>query len=296
VTKQRNAELGNFLRSRRARMDPSQAGLEASGHRRVPGLRREELARLAGVSPDYYARLEQGRQSTASVAVLDSIAGALRLTPDERSHVYTLARVKVPEAVEKETSANGVDERIRRVLDRLGDTPAIVYGLYVDIIFANAAACFVFTDFNAMPADERNAVTWMLLSPQARELYGESWEESAGDMVGLLRMDAGRRPDAPRLQRIVGDLTRRSPLFRQLWDTYQVSTWEREKKTLHHESGELEFHSEFIRMESAPGQVLCVMIPSQQEEFEARFRQHDGGTPQGTGGTHGGPGRRLPPA
>jgi transcriptional regulator with XRE-family HTH domain len=269
VTASRNLELGEFLRSCRARVEPLDVGLPHTDGRRVRGLRREEVAHLAGVSPDYYTRLEQGRQRTASPQVLDSLTTALRLTTDEQEHLFTLARVARVNEV-SELASRTVDRRVQRVLDLMGDTPVMLCGAFVEVITANKAAAFLFADFNAMPARERNGLRWMLLAPTARERYGPIWEDAASEMIGMLRADAGHIPDHPRLAELIEELTSESALFRRLWRDHRVSTWLHERKVLHHPSfGEMEFFNEFISLHSAPGQNLVVMMPADPATFQS---------------------------
>jgi transcriptional regulator with XRE-family HTH domain len=267
VTVSRNDALGAFLRRCRARIEPQDVGLPPTDGRRVPGLRREEVAQLAGVSPDYYTRLEQGRQRTASPPVLDGVAKALRLTADEHAHLYTLAGATHVDDTRRVASRT-VDRRMQRVLDLLGDTPAMLCGPFVEVITANRAATFLFADFNAMPARERNGLRWMLISSTARERYGRAWADAASEMIGMLRLDAGHAPKHPRLAELVEELTEKSAMFRRLWQDYQVSAWLHDRKVLHHPSfGKMEFFNEFINLHSAPGQTLVVMIPADPAEF-----------------------------
>ena len=270
MSTRRNAELGEFLRARRARLDPQRVGLEAGDRRRVPGLRREEIARLTGVSPDYYSRLEQGRQVTASPSVLDAISKTLQLSAEERLHLYTLAGEGAPMAVASVAPGAGIDARVQRVLNVIADTPAIVCGPFVDIVAANEAAKFLFADFDAIPPAERNAVRWMLLSPAARELYRDHWETGASDLIGMLRIDVGRRPGDPRGNEIVSELTAASPLFRELWTAHQVSTWQTAEKVLHHRTaGPLRFHNSSISVAGVPDQTIQLIIPDDPLAFRA---------------------------
>jgi transcriptional regulator with XRE-family HTH domain len=283
VTQAPNTSLGTFLRSRRARVAPYEAGLlkgpaglpgrPGPERRRVPGLRREELARLAGVSVDYYARLEQGRQATASPAVLDSMARALRLTTEERTHLYDLAGVSDGSADTE--AARGASRRAQRLIHMLGPTPVILRGQFMEVFAVNPAAAFLFADFNTMPARERNGLRWMLLDPAARELYGRGWEEAAREMIGRLRLDAGRAPGHPRLAELVAELGRESPLFRRVWAEQHVSAWLHDRKTLYHPSfGSMDFSTDFVTMHAAPGQTLVVLVPADKAAFEAAL---DGG-------------------
>jgi len=273
MTARRNTELGAFLRTRRARLDPDCVGLAAGERRRVPGLRREEIARLAGVSPDYYTRLEQGRQPTASPSVLNALAQTLQLSAEERLHLYTLAGEGVPVSAAPSAPARTADDQVRFVLEALGDTPAIVYGPFVDVITANEAARFLFADFDALPPLERNAVGWMLLSPTARELYRDQWEAGARDLIGMLRIDVGRRPGDPRGKQVVGELSAASPYFRRLWNEHQVSSWQTEEKVLYHPAaGPLRFRNSSIAVKGVPDQEISLIIPEDPQAFRAALK------------------------
>lgn len=274
VTATRNPELGSFLRTRRARLDPDRAGLPAEGHRRVPGLRREEVAALAGVSPDYYTRLEQGRQPTASASVLDALARALHMSAEERLHLFTLAGEGAPALAASDEPAGGLDYRVSRALAVLGDTPAIVCGPFLDILTANEAARFLFEDFAGLPARLRNAVGWMLLSPLAPKLYGAQWEASVSDLIGMLRIAVGRRPGDPRGSEIVTGLTQVSPVFSRVWGQHQVSSWQAEEKVLRHPiAGSVRLHNSSISVNGVPDQVIYMMIPDDREAFTAALRR-----------------------
>lgn len=267
--------LGEFLRTRRARVEPYEVGLPGAGRRRVPGLRREELAQLAGVSFDYYARLEQGRQATASPAVLDAMARALRLTADERSHLYDLAGVADGGA--GTAPARTVERGAQRFIDVLGDTPAILRGLFDEVISITPAGAFLYADFNRMPARERYGVRWMLLEPRARELYGRGWEDAAREMIGLLRLDMGRVPGDPRAAELVTELLEKSELFRRIWRMHHVSAYLHERKTLYHPAfGAMDFFTELVTMHTAPGQTLVVLIPADPATFHAAVKTQAG--------------------
>lgn len=267
MTAARNRELGAYLRSCRARVEPLDVGLPPTGGRRVRGLRREEVAHLAGVSPDYYTRLEQGRQRTASPQVLDSLTKALRLTTDEQEHLFTLAGVARVNDVST-LACWTVDHRVQRIIDLMGDTPVMLCGPFLEVITVNRAAAFLYADFNAMPARERNALRWVLMSPMARDRYQDIWEDIASEMIGMVRADAGHLPDHPRLAELIEELTAESALFRRLWRDHRVSTWMHERKLVHHPGfGSMEFFNEFISLHCAPGQNLAVMMPADPATF-----------------------------
>lgn len=264
----RNVALAQFLRDRRARVDPEVVGLRAGPRRRVAGLRREEVAQLADVSVDYYSRLEQGRQPTASPSVLSGVARALRLTDDERRHLFTLARVPGDDAAP--VPADTGLERVRQLLTVFGDTPVMVFGPFVDIVDANPAAAFLFTDFARLPPPHRNGVRWMLLAPEARDRYREQWESAAGELIGMLRLHAGQHPDSPRLAELIGELGAHSALFRRLWEEQTVSQWAHHHKVLRHPGfGSMAFTNEFVSVDAAPHLHVVVMAPADPTRFTA---------------------------
>ncbi|BCY09587.1 helix-turn-helix transcriptional regulator [Actinoplanes sp. L3-i22] len=255
-----NGELAKFLRMRRAALSPEAAGLSPPAARRVPGLRREELASLAGVSVDYYTRLEQGRPITPSEAVLDAIASALRLSPAERDYLHTVARQSAPPR--RHTSrAQSVRPGLLALIEQLGDTPAFVLGRRTDMLATNRMARLLFADFRAMPARERNATRWLILDEGARSLFAADWERVAADMVGTLRMDAARHPDDPKTIALVGELSMRSQDFRRWWAEQRVVEFTHGTKTLHHPLvGELVLETEALTLPGDPDQALMVYL------------------------------------
>jgi transcriptional regulator with XRE-family HTH domain len=263
VSSRGNAELGEFLRTRRAQIDPHEAGIPDGTRRRVPGLRRQELARLAGVSPDYYTRLEQGRHPTASPGVLSALARALLLSTGERAHLYALAQAFDPDPPADGTAADDA-EALERMLAVFGSVPAVLCGAFSDILAANDAARFLYsTDFATLPAPERNSIHWMLTSPVARALYDECWEQTATEMIGKLRAESGRHPRHPRARALVALLNLRSDLFRQVWRQHEISDCVQGVKTLRHATaGVLRMRTDAITVHSSPGQVFYVMFPA----------------------------------
>ncbi|WP_018350039.1 helix-turn-helix transcriptional regulator [Longispora albida] len=214
------AELGEFLRSRRARLSPQEAGLQTYGRRRrVPGLRREELAQLAGVSVAYYTRLEQGNGQNVSSSVLEAVARALRLDEPERAHLMHLARPvrRSP----RQLKPQKVRPQLRVLLDTIADVPAYIVGRRTDILAWNRLARALLADFDALPPGERNMARLVFLDPNSRDLYTH-WEEKAKEVVNCLRFCAGQYPDDPKLIELVGELSMRSEEFRKLWAAYGV--------------------------------------------------------------------------
>ncbi|WP_369165797.1 helix-turn-helix domain-containing protein [Streptomyces sp. AFD10] len=218
----RRAELSEFLRTRRAKLQPQDVGLPEFGrHRRVPGLRREELAQLAGVSVAYYTRLEQGNGRNVSVEVLDAIARALRLTDAEHAHLTHLARPARHKMKRRPARAQRVRTGLLYLLESMEGIPAYVTGARSDILAWNPMAAAVFGDWGALPPGERNWARLVFLSPAYRDLF-VNWDSKASDMVSYLRLYAGCHPDDPELSALVGELSVKSEEFRRLWATHNV--------------------------------------------------------------------------
>lgn len=207
--------LGEFLKARRAELTPGEVGLpENPQRRRVAGLRREEVARLAGVSTDYYARLEQGRIQ-ASWPVLAEIARVLRLTERQRAQLFALADEKVLQRPYRRARQR-VQPRLRRLLDDLTDTPAFVLGRRTDILAWNRMAAALITDFAQVPEKHRSYIRLLFTDPAMRELYPD-WRNVARMVVGHLRTEAARVPGDPLMSALVGDLSTRDECFRVGW-------------------------------------------------------------------------------
>ncbi|MFJ4466976.1 helix-turn-helix transcriptional regulator [Streptomyces sp. NPDC089424] len=258
---ERNEGLGDFLRARRAATDPERLGIRVEAPRRVPGLRREELAALAGVSVDYYTRLEQGRPITPSESVLDALAGALCLDSAERSYLHAVARRPASPRRRAPRTGQKVRPGVHALLARLGDTPAFVLGRRTDVLATNRMARALLADFDGMPARERNAVRWIMLDETARSLFGDSWERVAAVFVGTLRMDAARHPDDVRTADLVGELSMRSEPFRRWWAVQKVVQVGHDTKVLHHPIvGELSFHTEALTFPGDPDQTLFTFL------------------------------------
>lgn len=252
----RRAELSEFLRTRRARLKPEDVGMPDFGrHRRVPGLRREELAQLAGVSVAYYTRLEQGNGRNVSTEVLDAIARALRLSDAEHAHLTHLAK---PKQHKKKHVARSEQVRpaLRQLLDSIDGVPAYITGRRSDILAWNRMAAALFGDWSELPVQERNWARLVFLRPEYRELFVE-WDQKAYDMVSYLRMDAGCHSDDPRLSALVGELSLKSEEFRRLWATHDVKEKTYGVKHLRHPLvGELTLNFESFRLGDGTEQVL----------------------------------------
>ncbi|MET7288835.1 helix-turn-helix transcriptional regulator [Streptomyces sp. NPDC005573] len=231
ATEVNRSELGRFLRARRAELTPAAVGLpESGGPRRVPGLRREEVAQLASISAQYYTRLEQGRIQ-ASTSVLHLLARILRLDDDQQEYLFELAG-KANSSPRRKKGQN-VRPPIQRLLDNLSDIPAVVLGRRMDILAWNPLAAAMLTDFSRYPREQRNYVRLVFTDPVMRSRYAE-WESLARDCVAFLRMEAARDPDDPRLTALVGELSVQDPRFRQWWAGHHVAHRAFGTKTIRH--------------------------------------------------------------
>ncbi|MFE3994720.1 helix-turn-helix transcriptional regulator [Streptomyces goshikiensis] len=245
--------LGVFLRARRARLGPEDTGLPTTGRRRVPGLRREEVATLAGVSPDYYTRLEQGRERHPSQQVLEAVARALRLDGEAVAHLHRVA-TPTPRRTRPAPRVERVAPNLRRLLDSWSDTPAFVLGHTLDVLARNQLADALFAGFTH--AD--NLLRMTFLDPAAHHFHRD-WDRAAEACVATLRRAAGIDPDDRRLTELVGELSVKSAGFRTLWARHEVRGKTREAKLFHHpEVGDLELHYETFTVNGAPTQQLVV--------------------------------------
>lgn len=243
-------ELGDYLRARRAAVAPADVGLPDDGPRRVPGLRRDEVALLAGMSTDYYIRLEQGRERHPSEQVLRAIAGALRLDDPAAAHLFRLGLSVVGTVAAPTTVA----PELLRLLDGMRDAPAFVVGAAQDVLAANAMARELYSGF----ARYDNLLRMIFLDPFAREFYAD-WDHAARIAVGNLRASSSQFPQDERIERVVGELSVRSPAFTGLWARYDVRPRTHEDKHFRHPRvGEMRLHFEALAVTSAPGQHLSV--------------------------------------
>ncbi|MED7821185.1 helix-turn-helix transcriptional regulator [Streptomyces chiangmaiensis] len=252
-----NAELREFLRSRRAKITPQEAGLPPHpGTRRVPGLRREEVAQLAGVSVDYYVRLERGRHTGVSEAVLDALARALRLSDLERTHLFRIARPS--RARPRPLPPQRVRPGLQLLVDTLTHVPVLVLGRRLDVLAGNHLARALYTDFDALPARRRNMAWLLFLDEQVRALHAD-WEEAARGTVASLRLYAGRHAHDPALAELVGELSLRDPDFRRWWADHDVFQRTHGTKRYHHALvGDLVLGYESFTATDDPGQTLGI--------------------------------------
>lgn len=255
-----NRDLADFLRRARSKVDPTRTGLPADDRiRRVPGLRREEVAYLAGVSTDYYTRLEQGRRITPTAGVLDAIARALDLDTAGRTHLGHLAGPPPSTTTRRRAGAvQRVRPGLHQFLDALDPQPALVLGRRTDVLAANRMARALLADFERLRPKERNYARWMFLSDDTRTLFLD-WEEQARVVVENLRLDAGRAPEDRVTAELVAELTEHSPEFRRWWDDHGVHQRTFGSKRLHHPVvGALTIDYETLTLPGDPDQTLFI--------------------------------------
>jgi transcriptional regulator with XRE-family HTH domain len=253
-------EVKAFLTSRRAKVTPEQAGLSNfSRTRRVPGLRRSEVADLAGVSVEYYAQLERGNLAGASDSVLDALAGALQLDDAEREHLLALARAAGPvRRTRRRPAAQQIRPSIARMLQGMTEVPALVQNGRLDVLAANALARALYAPVFADPARPANLARFTFLDPHARTLWG-NWTGVADDTVALLRTEAGRDPFDKGLTDLVGALSTRSDEFGMRWAAHNVRLHRTGLKHIQHPVvGALHLSYEVMQVTADPGMTLVV--------------------------------------
>ncbi|MCM3500275.1 helix-turn-helix transcriptional regulator [Microbacterium sp. P26] len=267
-------EVRDFLISRRARITPQQAGIESVGRRRVEGLRRDEVARLAGVSVDYYTRLERGNLAGASDSVLDAVARALSLDRAEYDHLYDLARASVGSPRHKpKVTTTTVQPTIHHVLDSITGAPAFVTNTRMDIVAANTLGYAMYADLYRGTSRPGNHSRFIFLDPRAHEFYPD-WERAATTNVQILRRDAGRNPHDTGIAELVGELSIRSDEFRARWAAHDVRRhYSGAKSFRHHAVGLLEMNYLVMELEDDPGHSLTVYtaVPGSPSEDALRL-------------------------
>ncbi|MFD3561877.1 helix-turn-helix transcriptional regulator [Streptomyces sp. NPDC058686] len=253
------SDIRAFLASRRAKITPQQAGLPAyGGNRRVPGLRREEVALLAGVSIDYYVRLERGHLAGASEEVLDSVANALQLDDAERAHLYDLARAAAKRPARRAKRARGpLPDSVLRVLDSMTDVPAFIRNGRLDVLAVNrlgrALYAPLFTDDAPRPV---NLARFQFLNPAGPDFYPD-WDQSVNTTVSLLRTEAGRAPGDSDLTGLIGELVTLSHEFRTAWAKHNVRLHHTGRKSFRHPAvGEITLDFDAMELPAQPGLTL----------------------------------------
>ncbi|MEJ1962677.1 MAG: helix-turn-helix transcriptional regulator [Gammaproteobacteria bacterium] len=272
--------LGTYLRDRRARLDPAAFGF-SGGRRRTPGLRREEVAQRANISPTWYTWLEQGRGGAPSADVLDRIAAGMMLTEPEREHLFMLGLGRPPEVRYK--SVDGVTPRLQRVLDALDASPALIKTATWDVIAWNSAAAAVFKDYAELPREQRNILRLMFGSAHARSAQ-EDWESVARFVVAAFRADAARAGASAEITQLVDELSRISPEFERLWRNNDVAASSEGSKRLRHpELGLLELEFSAFAVDGRPELSMIVYNAATRDDADrirsliaARARQRGG--------------------
>jgi transcriptional regulator with XRE-family HTH domain len=261
------AELASFLRTRRARLRPGDVGLPPAARRRTPGLRREEVALLAGVSVDYYARLEQARGPSPSRQVLAALARALRLTGDERDHLFRLAGEPAPES---QAHSDHVRPGVLYLLDRLADSAVVVVNGLGDVLASTPLAQALFTDLGALPAGQQNLYRMFFTGREERHrLLPEDRERAARANVADLRATWARRRGDPAVRRLVEQLRRASPLFERLWAEHDVAVRHADRKRILHPTvGLLELDCEVLLTPEQDQRLILHTAPPGTETAE----------------------------
>jgi transcriptional regulator with XRE-family HTH domain len=252
------AQVREFLISRRGRISPEQAGLPVyGGNRRVKGLRREEVALLAGVSIDYYVRMERGNLAGASDTVLDGIASALQLDEAERTHLFDLARAAQPARPQhRRRKTSGVTDGIQQILDAITDAPAWVRNARHDLLAANRLARALYAPVLADPRRPANSARFAYLDPAARDFFAD-WDRTADDIAAMLRSEAGSNPYDKQLVELIGELSTRSEEFRRRWAAHDVRFHRTGRKRIHHPVvGFLDLDFEAMEFPAHPGLTL----------------------------------------
>jgi len=257
----RHQELAEFLRSRRARVSPEQVGLSRGMRRRTPGLRREEVALLAGVSPEWYTWLEQGRDITVSVQLLESLARVLQLDDKERTYLFLLA-IRQPPPVETFFSPT-ISPTLQLFLDQLGTTPACVVDARLNSVARNRAHCAVFGIYDGQSERDRNIIWRVFTQPGPK---GPHWEEFARLCLAQFRAEYGRLVEDPWWAKQIAELSEASPEFRELWARPDVlNVLEGRKSVDHPRVGELAFEFLWLQMVTSPDLRLLVYTPRSKE-------------------------------
>ncbi|MET8331618.1 helix-turn-helix transcriptional regulator [Streptomyces sp. NPDC005181] len=256
-------ELGRFLRARRTQVTPAEVGFApGAGVRRTPGLRREEVAALAGVSIDYYTRLERGKETRPSPAVIDALARALKLDQDEHGHLHDLAARAARRAPEPPAApSRTVSHQVKLLLETLRPNPAYVSSRTLDLLAGNPGALALYAGIEDWPGKQRNIARYLFLHPAARDIYAD-WGTQIRGCVARLRALAGTDPDAPDLAGLVGELLLKSPDFAKLWERYEVTRrTHAQKKTFHHpDVGTITLAFQGMQLEGTPGHRLGVYV------------------------------------
>lgn len=265
--------LSAFLKSQRAKISPESAGLPAGTRRRTPGLRREEVAQLAGVSTTWYTWLEQGRDIQASPSVLDCVAAALRLNADERRYLYSLAADGGAAARLSESAAAPIPPALRKIIDELTYCPVIVSDRMCNIVAWNEAASFVFLDFERIPAEERNMIRLLFARREFRRL-AVNWEQFASGFLSLFRSYYGRHVGDGWYNLFLAEMTAGYPEFRDMWEHGQVSyAPEVHLEFRHAKAGKMVYELTSLGMSGQEDLRLSIYTPAAGTTTESKLRR-----------------------
>jgi transcriptional regulator with XRE-family HTH domain len=269
---ERRKELAHFLRTRRERLSPEAVGLPGGSRRRTPGLRREELAQLAGIGVTWYTSLEQGRNITVSTQVLESLARVLELNAVERNHLFLLAREQQPADPYPFTTA--VSSALQRILDSMGTSPAYVANPRWDLLAWNQAMARVYqTDFGALPLRERNILRLTFTHPLQRTLL-PNWEQAAQGLLALFRASTERYIGESWLKALAAELELASPQFREWWPRHDIQATHTEKKELNHPLvGRLVLQPTTFQVIDAPDLRMVIYTPLAEANTAQKLAQ-----------------------
>jgi transcriptional regulator with XRE-family HTH domain len=263
TTNEQRGELANFLRSRRARLLPTEVGLPQTARRKTAGLRREEVAQLAGVGVTWYTWLEQGRDINVSVQVLDSLARTLRLTPEEKAHLFLLAGQAPPQHPVPQQEY--VSPFLHKFLEHLGTSPAYITGHRWDVLAWNSAACQIITDFAALPVEERNIVRLIFSNEEFCRRFVD-WEGIAQRILAQLRASSSQYRDDEQISALIADLKRCSPEFARWWPRHEVQgRQDGRKELMHPQAGLLALDHSTFQIDGSPGLKIVVYLPANEE-------------------------------
>jgi hypothetical protein len=255
--------LAAFLRAQRARLRPADVGLPAGGRRRTPGLRREEVAQLSGVGVTWYTWLEQGRNITASAQVVDALARALLLTPDQHRHLRDLAGLPAPE---DESPVDDLLPRLQRLVDAVTPNVACIYDVHFDYLVWNRPYTRVRYDPGKLPVERRNLVWMMFTDPENRARLAR-WEPAARSVISQLRAAAGQHPDDPRFAELVAALTEASPEFKAWWADYPIRYFRPATVGLDHpQIGRILLEISQLRLVEHPDLLMVVQVPASNDD------------------------------
>jgi transcriptional regulator with XRE-family HTH domain len=270
-------QLGEFLRARRATLTPAARGVATYGApRRVSGLRRDEVAQLAGISVNYYTRLEQGESHQMSDSVLESLGNALQLTADERAYLLRLARPAQVRVMRRPHGPERLRPSLLALLESTVDRAGIIIGKYFDLLAANRLG-YALCGLN--PGQDANLMKMVFLDPATRDLFPD-WEKHAVNAAAYLRMASGEMPDDPAIAELIGELSIKSPDFASIWATHPVADCTHTVRHINHPLvGPLVLNEESLRLPDAPGQRILFLSAAAGTDSADRLQLLDSLTP-----------------